>query len=73
MLKIDYFDPEFSTEQIQEHDPFNTIVLDPDTGVLVLREIDTVEKGPDLKNTGKKPVEKHTRSKNDDTTQIRLF
>jgi hypothetical protein len=69
MLKIDYFDPEYSTEEIQEYDPFNDITLDVNTGLLVLKGSDTLDKGPGLKKTDKKQA----RSTGEDSPQMKLF
>lgn len=73
MLKIDYFDPEFSTEEIQGYNPFNRITLDLDTGLLVPKEYVIENKVPGEKKTVKKPTEKPGRTAGDDTPQMKLF
>jgi hypothetical protein len=69
MLKIDYFKPEFSTEENQSNNPFKAIALDANTGLLVFKEAEIENNEPSLKKTVKKPA----RYTEEDTPQMKLI
>jgi hypothetical protein len=73
LVKIDYFDSEYSTEAIQEHNPFNRMTIDPDTGLLLLKEANPPDEQPGKKQTGRKTVEKYVLPVEDNSPQMKLF